>query len=181
MPMWMLRKPKSRGMLYELANDYEYAEDMSSSSTFTSTEAGGYKDLVQSATRLLCFLSRRKWPKMQPHLERVNHILDELDDDVEDRMKMAAKLVMEAGIVPDIIVTAMLDEPELAYGVAILEMYVAAMSLNKVGSGVVMRGGNGISRSVNVLLRLVRPQPPQGCCQQVEPRSSPSALAESNL
>ena len=172
---------KSRGMLYELANDYEYAEDMSSSSTFTSTEAGGYKDLVQSATRLLCFLSRRKWPKMQPHLERVNHILDELDDDVEDRMKMAAKLVMEAGIVPDIIVTAMLDEPDLAYGVAILEMYVAAMSLNKVGSGVVMRGGNGISRSVNVLLRLGRPQPPQGCCQQVEPRSSPSVLAESNL
>ena len=71
-------------------------------------------------------------------------------------MKMAAKLVMEAGIVPDIIVTVMLDEPELAYGVAMLEMYVAAMSLNKVGSGVVMRGGNGISRSVNVLLRLVR-------------------------
>lgn len=35
----------------------------------------------------------------------------------------------------------MLDEPELAYGVAILEMHVAAMSLKKIGSGVMMRGG----------------------------------------
>lgn len=76
---------------------------------------------------------------MQPHLESVNHILDELDDDV--RTKMAAKLVMEAGVVPHIIVTTMLDEPELAYGVAILEMHVAAMSLKKIGSGVMMRGG----------------------------------------
>ena len=93
---------------------------------------------------------------MQPHLESVNHILDELDNGVEDRMKMAAKLVMEAGVVPDIVVTTMLDEPELAHGVAMLEMHVAAMSLKKIGSGVMMRGGNGVSRSVNVLLRLVR-------------------------
>lgn len=147
---------KSRGMLYELANDYEYAEDMAKAKTFAPTEKGGYKDLIQCMTQLLCFLSRRKWSKMTNHLEKVDHILDEIEDDVENRMEVAAKRVMEAGIVPDIIVTAMLDEPEQAYGVAILEFHVAAMSLKKLGNGVIMRGGNGISRSVNVLLRLVR-------------------------
>jgi hypothetical protein len=62
-------------------------------------------------------------------------------------------------IVPDSVVAAMLDEPEFACGVSMLEMHVAAKSLKKVGNGVIMRGGNGISRSVNVLLQLGRHAP----------------------
>ena len=96
-------------------------------------------------------------------------ILDETDEDVEDGMKIAAKLVMGAGIVPDIIVTTMLDELELAYGVAILEMHVAAMSLKKLGSAVIIRGEWNFQiyqcASLACAARSAEPQPPQGYCQ----------------
>ena len=51
---------RSRGLLYEIGNDFEYQEDMSASKTFVRTGKNGHKDLAKCATRLLCFLYRQK-------------------------------------------------------------------------------------------------------------------------
>jgi hypothetical protein len=147
-----------RAAVYKVGRGGEEEEDIGTCNTFTPTS--DFKGLTEEGKLLLSFLYRSGWNKMPAFAARCLRVFDGIDNALTDegaRRDRAAELIANTAIVPNVILTALLEEPKDADAGSAMMDHLAARSV-RLGpnDAIAMRSGNGISRGVNALLRLTR-------------------------
>lgn len=136
-------------------NDGDLAQVKSFSETKDTTA------LLKEFNYLLQFLYRSNWEGLSRHREQVLQVHNgmlESEGDEEKAYQHAVDCIVDTCIVSGLILTAALEDPQLANGPNIIADHLAARSVKLVGDAndVELRSPNEISRGANLLLRLVR-------------------------
>lgn len=117
--------------------------------------------LLSEFQSLMIYLHRKKWKGMQTQLQQILTILEsvgglekKLDDDEEENLH---NRILDTNIVPGILMSVMLDTPNIPNGSVIIDDYIALSSVKLDGNkDIVMRPPNEIGKLANYLLRLGR-------------------------
>ena len=153
-----------RSLLYSIgASEEPNEEDLMRGKTFVPT-----RDVTRLGAildKLLIFLCRKKWPRIQSTLEQVRDIEqaveiiqgDNVDiEDAEYDMSVANRIV-DTNIIPGIIVNVINDAAGSPNGPIVANEFVALLSVKRAPSGdLLLRQPNELSKSLNDLLRLSR-------------------------
>lgn len=152
-----------RNAIYLVGNSFtEKDKDLLKGCTFVWTDC--VDTIVQQFMSLIVYAYESQWPIIQPYLSKINHVYhlllqnDTNDLDIEQLEELASTKIVNSTIICGLLSDLLMEHPTQPNGPNCIYHYLAGISViactktNKLS----LRSANGISRSANACLRLLR-------------------------
>jgi len=152
-----------RNAIYLVGNTFtEKDKDLLKGCTFVWTDC--VDAILQQFLSLITYAYKSQWPIIQPYLDKVNHLYQLLlennptDLDIEELEELASAKIVNSTIICGLLSELLMEHPTKPNGPNCIYHYLAGVCVvpctkTKTLS---LRSANGISRSANACLRLLR-------------------------
>lgn len=152
-----------RNAIYLVGNSFtEKDKDLLKGCTFVWTDC--VDAIVQQFMSLITYAYESQWPIMQPYLNKVKHLYQLLlennptDLDIDDLEDLASTKIVNSTIICGLLSELLMEHPTQPNGPNCIYHYLAGscvITCTKTKT-LSLRSANGISRSANACLRLLR-------------------------